>query len=264
MDSDTDIEFQRRQRYYRGRAQIRFEHLDYEDENVPGGTSADPKRVERLIDKFKHEGCLRLEQENWVPALVDEQALLECLEGFAIPQAHILDFRKMPPKLELPDGAKVVLLHGKHRVEAAKHVLEPRDHWWVIELYSNGMCAWHREVTVIADMRSAIPEEEILHLRTEFTSARSFSDGDLYRHLRHYQRLDDTIQTGKWQARLSPSKRRDVKILLSKHNDLAVALDRLLPFTGLWGSVQLGTLHRILSLNCDEVSSMRCTDIVKR
>ena len=35
---------------------------------------------------------------------------------------------------------------------------------------------------------------------------------------------------------------------------LANALDNLLPFAGFWPSLQIGTFHRVLNLECPEVS----------
>ena len=63
----------------------------------------------------------------------------------------------------------------------------------------------------------------------------------------------------KWLARLSKSKRDDL-IRLEKRaeedssmREFRDSLDALIPFTGLWPAMQLGTFHRLLTIHCPEV-----------
>lgn len=106
---------------------------------------------------------------------------------------------------------------------------------------------------VRADHNAALPADAVLNIRTEYSNARGFSDGDVFRHLRHYQLTGDFAQAGRWKARTTPRKFRNVKQLVSKHDVMSKAFDDLLPFTGLWAPLQLGCLPRILTMNCEEV-----------
>jgi hypothetical protein len=43
---------------------------------------------------------------------------------------------------------------------------------------------------------------------------------------------------------------RDLKQLCDREPELCSAFDALLPYIGLWSSVELGALHRILPMHC--------------
>jgi hypothetical protein len=98
-----------------------------------------------------------------------------------------------------------------------------------------------------------LPSSCILELRTKYSNERPFCDGDIFRHLLYFRRRADLTQQNKWLSRLSESKRKDIKKLLEKMPRLRDAFDNLLPLIGLWPALRLGTLHRILTLKCDEV-----------
>ena len=231
----AEAAFLEKQSHYRGRAKIFIEHLQFEEENVTGGRIVDVPNIERLVKVYEKEpGCLRLDHDHYIPALVDDGVLNRWLERSNVSHADLLDFRRIPPLLRIDQP--LLALHGKHRVEAARRFLDPFDRWWIVDLYS-----------------SALSGSNVLDLRTEYSNGRGFKDGDIFRHLRHYQRTGDASEAGRWLSRLSPSKQKDLKTLLERHRDLREALDSLLPFTGLWGSLQLGTFHRLLTLSCEEV-----------
>lgn len=58
----------------------------------------------------------------------------------------------------------------------------------------------------------------------------------------------------KWWARLTETKRKDLRQLL-RDERYALAFDALLDWPGLWTTIKLGSLHRLLCLKCDEVCS---------
>jgi hypothetical protein len=107
--------------------------------------------------------------------------------------------------------------------------------------------------SVCADHDAGLPADAVLDIRTEYSNARGFSDGDVFRHLRHYQLNGDFAQAGRWKARTTPRKFRNVNQLVSTRDVMSKAFDDLLPFTGLWAPLQLGCLSRIMTMNCDEV-----------
>ena len=79
-----------------------------------------------------------------------------------------------------------------------------------------------------------------------------FSDGEIFRNIRLHAGDENRDQENKWWARLSTSKRKDVRQLL-KTPEFSSAFDKLVDKQGLWTNLQLGTLHRFLTLRCDEV-----------
>jgi hypothetical protein len=132
-----DALFLQKQYHYRGRAKISLHHLEFEDENVAGGCTVDPKNIARLVKVFESEGCLRLEAENHIPALIGETLLGGLLRDSSVTQAALLDFRQEPPYLHLAEGQQLVALHGKHRIKAAEKFLDPFDRWWVVDFYNS-------------------------------------------------------------------------------------------------------------------------------
>lgn len=89
----------------------------------------------------------------------------------------------------------------------------------------------------------------------DYPNAKNFCDGDIYRQIRKCDAQQDALGRGKWLVRLSECKRIDLLKLLKKEHlqPIVLALDKLIPFVGLWPTLQLGTLHRLLSLKCPEV-----------
>ncbi len=85
-----------------------------------------------------------------------------------------------------------------------------------------------------------------------YANTQRFSDGEIFWKIRFYHRARDARAEQKWWARLTETKRKDLKQLLK--NDLFTnAFDDLLEMPGLWQPIKLGTLHRLLALKCHEV-----------
>ena len=232
---DDDIPLQRN-RFYLGRAKVDLRHIRFEDESVPGGRLVDDKKVVRLLNVFEKEKCLRFEPDHDIPALIDPTVFESNLERSGLDAAAPLDLHQHPHQLKFSENDSVLALQGKHRTAAARKFLLPFDRWWTVELYS-----------------TELPEACVLELRTKDPHARRFTDADLFRHLRHYQRCNDLKQAKKWEARLSERKLQDVNTMLSKHEPLKAAFDDLLPFPAILAPLQLGTFHRTLAMNCEEV-----------
>lgn len=79
------------------------------------------------------------------------------------------------------------------------------------------------------------------------------SDGEIFRKIRYYHRTGDEESENRWWACLECSKPKDLRQLI-KNTKLIAAFDALIDMPGLWSKVQLGALHRLLALRCDEVS----------
>ena len=95
-------------------------------------------------------------------------------------------------------------------------------------------------------------------IRVEYSNTLNFCDGDIFRHLRHCNLCNEFKNEQKWLVRLSESKRKDVKQLqkmAEKDEQMKLfrdSLDKLIPITGLWPALKIGTFHRLLSLRCPE------------
>ena len=93
-------------------------------------------------------------------------------------------------------------------------------------------------LTVTAELQTltltaGLSDDATRYIREEYSNARNFCDGDIYRHLRHHQMQQNAEESGKWLARLSESKRKGIRQLREKMQPLCSAFDRLLPIIGL-------------------------------
>ena len=240
MDSVSDIEKQyllEKNKAFCGTFRIPLCKLGYEDPDV-NPRQLDVKNVKRLQKIFELEGCLRLEPDNYIPALIS-RSLLSDLPNLVGEPA---DLAVEPPMFD--PSVSLRCLHGRHRIEAARQHLALTGKWWVVNLY-------------VEDHLSPL---SCLTLRSESQNSKSFFDGDIYRHLRICQHIGDQRGKKKWLSRLSDVKRRDVLQLEKRAdkclrtNDFQQTLDSLIRYRGLWPALQIGTFHRLLSLRCPEVS----------
>ena len=99
-----------------------------------------------------------------------------------------------------------------------------------------------------------MPQDTQDTIREEHPNAKPFTDGDIYRNIRYYQRRGDDDAELKWRGRLREGARRELERMERKAKPLTRSLDNLLPFFGLWSSLKLSYLGRVLSLQCHEVS----------
>jgi hypothetical protein len=99
-------------------------------------------------------------------------------------------------------------------------------------------------------------ERHFADVREAFSHEQKFSDGVIFRNIRENYYKQDEISEKKWWARLTETKRRDLRQLLNS-GPLINAFDELLTYPGLWQPIQLGTLHRLHSLRCQEVLNSR-------
>ena len=78
-------------------------------------------------------------------------------------------------------------------------------------------------------------------------------DGKIYRHLRHYQDLDDPVSEARWWAKLSKDKQTNLRQFW-RHSSLKAQADQLLDIPSLWQGLRIGMLPKVLAIHCDEVS----------
>lgn len=111
-------------------------------------------------------------------------------------------------------------------------------------------------VTCLCSRLKPIGASQSLVTRTveSYLNEQRPSDGEIFRKIRLYARSHDLEGEKRWWSYLSNSKPKDLR-QLSKNRELIRAFDALVDMPGLWSKVQLGALHRLLSLKCDEVSS---------
>ncbi|KAK5104858.1 hypothetical protein LTR62_002770 [Meristemomyces frigidus] len=85
----------------------------------------------------------------------------------------------------------------------------------------------------------------------EYINEQPYTGGEIFRKIRLYHQQGSETNEGKWWARLSPTKAKELRQLL-KIKQYATAFDSSLPWLGLWTPIHLGSLHRFLTLKCNE------------
>ncbi|KAJ6076657.1 hypothetical protein N7499_008638 [Penicillium canescens] len=209
-----------------------LDQLLFEGSDVYGSRAFRQSHIDRLIHRFEHEGCRRLDPLTWIPCEVSSTDLGHLL-GEGSPVGYFKD-------LELPQGQKLRCYQGQHRIAAALQWLDPGDYWWTFDLYDS----------------AKLDDDCRRRLRECDQSSQSFADGDIFRNTRHYQQRGETEAAEEWLAKWSPTKCREFnRIYHPKENKdaflkLGQKLDLLLQFPALWKSWFMGT--HLPSLKCPE------------
>jgi hypothetical protein len=141
MSPSTDVKLtEERLRCYRGIARVSLRSLSFQHALVQDKHRAiSQENVLRIENIFKHNGCLRLQEEHVINAVVQDDDLAAALSKQGITKEDFRGYQwaQDAPLLELSD---VQCLSGLHRVEAAHRYLDDNDKWWIVRLFSYGRC----------------------------------------------------------------------------------------------------------------------------
>ncbi|KAH7065100.1 hypothetical protein B0J12DRAFT_561719 [Macrophomina phaseolina] len=218
--------------YFKGVAKVQISALDFghalsSERHRP----LSEKTVARLVDILRREGCRRDDGANFVDAVVDDDALQAALAEVALSNADLKSWSITHPVIPLQ---RVQCLHGLHRIAAARSLLDKNDQWWTG-----------------ADIFLDLPKDLGIKVIEGSVNEQPYADGIILRKILLYRREGNEALENKWWARLSTTKQKDLKQLLKKPLFMN-ALNELLDMPGLWYPIKLGTLHRLLTLRCDE------------
>ncbi len=117
-----------------GTARVRLDNLSFDprfgyDEPVHD-------RVSRI---FAKQGCLRLEPDSHVKALISKEQLREALRSSNCTEDQLRQPpNTVPVELVFPLDFELPCFCGQHRIVAAKEVLSPRNRWWCVDLFAQG------------------------------------------------------------------------------------------------------------------------------
>jgi hypothetical protein len=101
-------------------------------------------------------------------------------------------------------------------------------------------------------VRVDTPEPVLVRIIESYSNELRPSDGEIFRKIRLYHRENDQEALKRWWSCLEKSKPKDLRQLFRRPS-LAAGFDALIDMPGLWAKLQLGALHRLLVLKCDEV-----------
>jgi hypothetical protein len=132
---DHKFEAERNLRYC-GSARVSLDVIHFRDDQL---RELDEKHVESLIRQFRVEGCRRENVKNHIPVLISQSCLEVALRVSGLSAAALLNNTNNGyRKLQLPRGSYLTCLHGKHRIQAGREFLSPREKWWVADVYLAG------------------------------------------------------------------------------------------------------------------------------
>lgn len=136
VDLYQNIIWEQRATNYRGTVRVKLETLKF---GIEGSRQLDVQNVRRLQHIFQDQGCYRLDPENRIPAVIDQQALENAMRSSDTTLAALLQIpQTSPPFLKFPAGFRLQCLKGQSRAKAAEMVLRPEERWWGIDLYLEG------------------------------------------------------------------------------------------------------------------------------
>jgi hypothetical protein len=94
------------------------------------------KNVIRLEKIYEQVGCSRLQEENVINAVIEDDDLVAALSlhGMSLDDMCSLRWPQDAPALR---PKNVHCLSGMHRIEAARRFLEENDKWWIVRLFSH-------------------------------------------------------------------------------------------------------------------------------
>lgn len=136
VDLYQNIIWEQRASNYRGTVRVKLEALRF---GVEGSRQPDVQNVKRLRQIFQDQGCYRLDPENRIPAVIDQQTLENAMQLSGTTLAALLQIpQTSPPFLKFPPGFQLQCLKGQSRAKAAEMVLRAEQRWWGVDLYLEG------------------------------------------------------------------------------------------------------------------------------
>lgn len=135
MDNEEEsYRYNEKIEHYLGSAKILLEDLHFE--KLKAIEFLDQKNVARLRKVFELEGCLRLDPEHHIPAIIDPAILEQSLYQSSVDRAELFSTGNLP-EISLPPQHRLSCLHGRHRIAAAQTFLIASDRWWTVDFYSD-------------------------------------------------------------------------------------------------------------------------------
>jgi hypothetical protein len=118
--------------FYKGRAKVSLRNFEL---TGSGSRTVVEKHIAALVKTFRSEGCIRLNPDNFVKALISSDVLEQSLSEQGLGGTDLRDESRLH-FVSFPEGFKLNVLHGMHRLLAADRFL--CDKWWVAEFYCEG------------------------------------------------------------------------------------------------------------------------------
>lgn len=119
-----------------GVVRVKLDNLHFDD--IALVTDLSESNVRRLIRIFEIEGCLRLQPQYHVTAIISSDDFTRALTASNLSADQLRQHHETPPELLFPLSFQLRCLHGLHRIHAAQEFLKNADRWWTVDLYLQG------------------------------------------------------------------------------------------------------------------------------
>jgi hypothetical protein len=136
--SDVQVQCAMKSEFFIGIARIHLDKLSFHDALSKQHRAESEKATARLLSVFQLEGCQRLEENNFIDALISEGRLDSALATAGVTREQFRGeaiLRTADEALELHPEHDIQCLNGLHRILAAKKFLDNNDQWWTVKLY---------------------------------------------------------------------------------------------------------------------------------
>ena len=205
-----------------GYAKIRIQNINFAHSYRDATQwDVDEHDVLGLVETYRKEGCKRHDVRNFLDVLAPA--------GITVPVTANIN-------ASLPEADMNVLgLQGLRRTLAAAKYLPLTDQWWPVKVYS-----------------CSLPEPVKFQISESYGHENTFKDGHIVRMILKYHLMGPKQAEMRWRGRLTKTKLHNLNKLL-KLDGFGAALSKLLNFPGIWSGLELGSLHRLLYLKCNEV-----------
>jgi hypothetical protein len=121
---------------FKGTARVDISFLSFPYSIRP---NYDKNRVADIIRIFEKQGCIYLDPDLHIPAIIDDKTLQDAMSNAGVSLEELKrNGGYKPPELTFPSGFMLECLHGQRRVIAAAQYLPPEKRWWVVALYGPG------------------------------------------------------------------------------------------------------------------------------
>lgn len=119
---------------FQGIVRVRIEDLVFAPDDTPYNFNVDNKKVDRLIDIFKTEGCDRTSPQNYIVGEISNEDLLKAMGLSGLTLENLRDGEELRI-LNLPPGTYIRCPKGRSRAKAI-HDIGRLGRWWTVELYT--------------------------------------------------------------------------------------------------------------------------------
>ncbi|KAK3305097.1 uncharacterized protein B0T15DRAFT_554948 [Chaetomium strumarium] len=236
IERERRVAVERSTKYW-GTVSVDIDILEFPNEE-------EEENIDKLVELFQND-YRGLNPRYRIPAKIDKHQLDAAL---ALSGLTFQKLKEAPdrirgyPELKFPAGFRLKCCQGLHRSRAAARILPPGERCWSIDLYD-----------------SDIDPDLDAELREGYSAEKEPNDGVVYYRIRTYQGHHgpaNPFLESRWWALLkynSKQKKKNLKGILDDPYYKA-AFDIQMDILALGDGMELGVIHKMFTMRCDELA----------